>query len=110
VGRPDLGGQTLEVGGPQVLSWDEVAEILSRLLGRRVRALSTPTLVFAVAATVLRPIAPTPAGTLALNRHMGASETPWAPGGGLLHPAELTTIEEFLTAKLALPATLPTVV
>jgi uncharacterized protein YbjT (DUF2867 family) len=111
LGRPDLGGQTLEVGGPQVLSWDEVAEILSRLLGRRVRALSTPTLVFAVAATVLRPIAPTPAGTLALNRHMGASETPWAPGGGgLLDPAELTTLEEFLTAKLALPATLPTVV
>lgn len=111
VARPDLAGQTLEVGGPQVLSWNEVAEIFSRLLGRRVRALSTPTAVFAVAAAVLRPIAPTPSRTMALNRFLGASEAPWTPGGGgLLDPADMTTVEEFLTAKLALPATLPTVV
>ena len=51
-----------------------------------------------------------PSRTMALNRFLGASEAPWSPGGGgLVDPAGMTTVEAFLTAKLALPAALPTV-
>lgn len=110
VSRADLGGRTIEVAGPEVLSWVDVAEIFSRVLGRRVRAVSTPAGVFAVAAAVLRPVAPVPSRTMALNRFMGASETAWEPaGGGLVDPAAMTTVEEFLRRKAALPATLPLV-
>ena len=111
VGRADLAGRTIEVGGPEVLSWVEVAETFTRVLGRRVRAVSTPTAVFAVMAAVLRPLAPVPSATMALNRYMGASEKVWGPGGGgVVDPSTMTTLEEFLRSKAALPAELPTVV
>ena len=46
-GAPRSAGETLDVAGPEVLSWAQVADIFSRVLGRRVRAVSTPTAVFA---------------------------------------------------------------
>lgn len=110
VTRADLGGRTIEVGGPEVLSWADVAEIFSRVLGRRVRAVSTPAGVFAVASAVLRPVAAVPSRTMALNRFLGVSETVWEPGGGgVLDPGTMTTVEEFLRTKAALPASLPVV-
>ena len=110
VSRPDLAGRTIEVGGPEVLSWTDVAEIFSRVLGRRVRAVSTPARVFAVAAAALRPVAEVPSRTMALNRFLGTSESVWEPGGGgLLDPATMTSVAELLTRKAALPATLPAV-
>ena len=109
IGRPELAGRTLDVGGPEVLTWDDVAGIFSRVLGRPVRAVSTPVGVFAVASAVLRPVAEVPSRTMALNRHIGAADAPWPPGGGLVDPASMTTVEAFLKAKLALPDALPTV-
>lgn len=110
VDRPALGGSTVEVGGPQVLTWDEVASIFARHLGRPVRAVSTPAGVFAAAAAVLRPVAEVPSRTMGLNRYLGSSESAWEPGGGVLDPASMTTVDEFIAAKAVLPETLPTVV
>jgi uncharacterized protein YbjT (DUF2867 family) len=110
VREENLAGRTLDVGGPEVLSWVEVAQIFSRVLGRPVRPVSTPTAVFAAAAAVLRPFAPVPSATMALNRYMGSSESVWTPGGGgLVEPSAMTTVEQFLRRKAALPATLPDV-
>jgi len=110
VGRDDLAGQTIDVPGPEVLTWVDVARIFSDVLGRRVRVVSTPAAVFAFMAAVLRPIAPVPSQTMALNRYLGASETPWSPaGGGLVDPSTMTTVEQFLRTKAALPAATPTV-
>lgn len=109
--REDVAGRAIEVAGPEVLTWVEVAEIFSRVLGRRVRAVSTPAGVFAVAAALLAPVAAVPSRTMALNRYLGSSETAWSPpGGGLLDASTMTTVEEFLRGKAALPAELPTVV
>ena len=111
VAREDLAGRTIEVGGPEVLTWVDVAEAFTRVLGRRVRAVSTPTVVFAVMAAVLRPFAPVPSATMALNRYLGASETAWSPGGGgLVDPSTMTTVDDLLRSKADLPAELPTVV
>ena len=105
-----VAGRTIDVGGPQVLTWVEVADIFSRVLGRRVRVVSTPTVVFAAAATLLRRFAPVASQTMALNRYLGASETTWSPGGGgLVAPSTMTTVEEFLRRKASLPAALPLV-
>ena len=106
---PELAGRTLDVGGPEVLTWDDVAAIFSRLLGRRVRAVAAPVGVFAVAATLLRPVAPVPSRTMALNRFLGTADAPWPAGGGMVDPAAMTTVEALLEAKLALPEALPTV-
>jgi uncharacterized protein YbjT (DUF2867 family) len=99
--RSDL-PDDLEVGGPEVLSWADVAAIFGEVLGRRVRCLSTPAVVYAVMAAALRPVAPVPSMVMALNQMAAVMETPWSPGGGgLVEPASMTTVREFLTRKAA---------
>lgn len=108
--HPDRASGPLEVAGPEVLSWQEVAETFARVLGRPVRVSATPGAVYAVASVVLRPFGEVPARTMALNRYAAAIETAWTTaGGGLVDPASMTTVEQLLRAKVALPAILPEV-
>jgi uncharacterized protein YbjT (DUF2867 family) len=107
--RDDLAGMTLEVGGPEPLSWTDIADIFAEVLDRRVRILSTPAPVYAAAATLLRPIAKVPAATMTLNRALAVSESVYPPGGGILAPDSLTSVRDFIAAKSALPRTLPVV-
>jgi uncharacterized protein YbjT (DUF2867 family) len=110
VRQSGVAGQTLQIGGPEVLTWSDVAHIFEKVLERRVRILATPSQVYAVAAAVLGPVAEVPAATMRLNQLLGASESPWKPGGGgLVDPAGMTTVEGFLREKVALPAELPAV-
>jgi uncharacterized protein YbjT (DUF2867 family) len=95
--------EPLEVGGPQVLSWREVADLYAEVLARPVRVLTTPAPVYAAAARLLAPIAPVPSRTMALSFFMAGVESPYSvPGGGLLDPATMLTAEAFLRAKAAL--------
>lgn len=105
VERPELGGQDLEIGGPEVLTWADVAEEFSDVLGRRVRTVSTPGAVYGVMAKALGPFAPVPAATMALNQMAAAMETPWHPGGGgVLDPDSMVTLQAFLKDKAGLVA------
>ena len=105
IGREELAGRTIDVAGPEVLTWVEVARAYSDALGRPVRAVSSPVALFGVLAALLRPVAPAPSRTMALNRYLGASETPWtSAGGGLVDPSTMTTVSEFLRHKASLPA------
>lgn len=102
--RPGPGTGPIDVAGPEVLSWNDVATIFGDVLGRPVRVSTTPERVFAVAARMLGPVADVPARTMALNRYLAADETPWPDaGGGLLDPATMTRVEDLLRAKAALP-------
>jgi uncharacterized protein YbjT (DUF2867 family) len=110
VDDPDLAGRILDVAGPEVLTWRDVAATYAAVLGRRVRILSTPAAVYAVTAVALRPLATVASQTMALNHFIATTETNWSnAGGGVLDPRDMTTLQEFLTAKAALPAELPTV-
>ena len=54
----------------------------------------------------LRPVAEVPSRTMALDRFAGVCESLWEEaGGGLLDPASMTTVEQFLTSKAAVPDT-----
>jgi uncharacterized protein YbjT (DUF2867 family) len=104
VDDPALAGRLLDVAGPEVLTWRDVASTYEAVLGRRVRIVSTPAVVYAVAAAALRPLAAVPSQTMALNHFIATTETNWPDaGGGVLDPREMTTLREFLTAKAALP-------
>jgi hypothetical protein len=78
--------------------------VYAEVLGRPVRVLTMPGSVFGVLSAVLAPVAPVPSATFALNRYQAVTETPWPPGGGLVDPAAMTTVRDFLVAKAALPA------
>jgi uncharacterized protein YbjT (DUF2867 family) len=99
----------VQIGGPEVLTWRQVADTFGALLGRRVRVLATPAPVYAALALVMRVAGEVPSATMALNRYAAGTETVWQPGGGSLLPEQLTTVRDYLVAKLALPADLPTV-
>ncbi|MDX6302605.1 MAG: hypothetical protein QOF53_3819 [Nocardioidaceae bacterium] len=109
VERPDVANRVLEIGGPEILTWLDVAALYEEILHRRVRVVSTPTAVYTAASSALSPVATVPAATMALNRLLSATETPWLPGGGLLDPGTMVTVRAFLQAKAALPAALPEV-
>jgi uncharacterized protein YbjT (DUF2867 family) len=103
--QPETGDGPIDLGGPEALSWTDVAAIYERVVGRRVRVVSQPAGVFAVGQRVLAPVAPALAGVMGLNRLIATSETDWdtsdtAARLGLL---PLSTVEEILRTKAALP-------
>jgi uncharacterized protein YbjT (DUF2867 family) len=110
VDGPAAADRVVEVGGPEVLTWSDVAQVFGRVLGRRIRIVSTPGAAYAALASAAARIAEVPSATFALNRYVASSRTPWPPGGaGLVEPAGMVTVEEFLSAKAELPADLPSV-
>ncbi|QZY28854.1 SDR family oxidoreductase [Nocardioides coralli] len=100
----------LEVGGPEVLTWRDVADTYAELLGRRVRILSTPAPVYAGLAALMRPAGVVPAHTMGLNRYLASTEAAYAPGGPGLDPSSMTTVRDYLLTKLAMSPELPEVV
>ena len=93
-----------ELGGPEILSWQEVVAIFSRVLGRPLKSLHTPAGVYRVAADVLEALSP-PAGNLMAMSWVGAKSGLAFDGKPLAERfgVRLTTAEEFLRAKAALP-------
>jgi uncharacterized protein YbjT (DUF2867 family) len=103
--RSGSGEGPVDLGGPEVLSWTEVARIFERVLGRRVRVVSQPAALFAVLARALAPVAPSLAGVMGLNRLIATSETDWdtAEAAAQLGLGPRRSVEEILRAKAALP-------
>jgi uncharacterized protein YbjT (DUF2867 family) len=103
--RPGTGEGALDLGGPEALSWTQVAGIYERVLRRRVRVVSQPAAVYAVLSRVLAPVAPSLAGVMALNRLIATSETVWdsVEGAQQLGLGPLRTVEEVVREKAALP-------
>jgi uncharacterized protein YbjT (DUF2867 family) len=100
----------LEVAGPEVLTWNDVAATFASVLDRPVKISTTPAAVYAAAAVVMRPFGGAPWRTMALNRFVASHETAWSPpGGGLVDAASMTTVEQFLRGKVALDPALPLV-
>jgi uncharacterized protein YbjT (DUF2867 family) len=103
--RPGTGEGPVDLGGPEVLSWNDVARIYERVLDRRVRIVSQPARAFAVLQTVLTPVAPSLAGVMGLDRLIATSETDWdtTDTARRLGLDTRRTVEEILRAKAALP-------
>jgi uncharacterized protein YbjT (DUF2867 family) len=103
--RRDTGNGPVDLGGPESLSWTDVAQIYERVLGRRVRVLSQPAGAFAAGQRALTPVAPALAGVMGLNRLIATSETDWdtADTAARLDLQPLRTVEQILREKVALP-------
>lgn len=100
----------LDVGGPEILTWQDVAGLYGAVLRRRVRVLSTPAPVYGAAARLLATVAPVPSRTMSMNLYMASTESPYAnAGGGLVDPATMMTVETFLRGKAAMAPELPLV-
>jgi uncharacterized protein YbjT (DUF2867 family) len=105
VDATDLSG-AVEVGGPESLSWQDVAEIFSDVLHRPVRVVSLPGRGFEVAQQLLEPAAPAAANIMSLNRAMASMQTDWDTSAVTtrLGSPSLRTVRQVLTHKLPLSA------
>jgi uncharacterized protein YbjT (DUF2867 family) len=94
----------VDVAGPEVLSWNDVAEIYGRVLGRRVRVVGQPAALFPVLQRLLAPVAPSLAGLMALNRLVAVSASAEDTTGATdrLGVHDLRTVEQVLREKAAL--------
>ncbi|MGY1780495.1 SDR family oxidoreductase [Geodermatophilus sp. SYSU D01036] len=97
---------TVDVGGPEVLTWADVARHFEEVLDRRVRVLSTPAAVYAVAQRALAPVAPAAATVMALDRFMACLETPWDTTEltRRMGVENMSTVAEVLREKAAVPS------
>jgi uncharacterized protein YbjT (DUF2867 family) len=96
IGRDDMRRAIFEIGGPQVLSWDEVIALYSRLLGKPIRAISVPKSAYRVLCLLLAPFSEAASGIMGLNWLVGY-DTPYDANAlasrlGL----KLTSAEQFL--------------
>jgi uncharacterized protein YbjT (DUF2867 family) len=103
--RPHTGEGALYLGGPEALTWNDVARIYESVLGRRVRVVSQPAAVYAVLSRALAPVAPSVAGVMALHRLIATSESDRGTAVAVqqLGLGQLRRVEEVLRAKAALP-------
>jgi uncharacterized protein YbjT (DUF2867 family) len=93
-----------EIGGPEVLSWDDVVGVFAKVLRRPIRALHTPAGFYRVASALLDPFSAAAANLMAMSRLCAVTDTPYATGGlAQLFGITLTSAEQFLGRKLALP-------
>jgi uncharacterized protein YbjT (DUF2867 family) len=99
---PRAANAVWEVGGPEILSWDEAVATFGRVLGRPIRAVHQPAGVFRAALTLLSPISPAAANLMGLNYVTAVCDTAYdsrdlARGLGIT----LTSVEAFLRARIA---------
>jgi uncharacterized protein YbjT (DUF2867 family) len=93
------------IGGPENLSWEEVAGLYGRLLNRPVRAIPSAAIANRLGATLLRRVAPAVANQMGLLWIVCENENTLDDPHEVadLFGVRLTTAEEFLREKLGLP-------
>ena len=103
---PEDGVNLVEnLGGPDVFSFADVVGIFSKVLGRPVKSIHMPASVYRVLADLLEPLSPPAGNLMAMSWLVSVSGTefdgrPLAARFGV----RLTSAEEFLRARAALPA------
>jgi uncharacterized protein YbjT (DUF2867 family) len=102
--HPAARDRVLDVGGPEALSWREVAAIYSRILGRDVKVTASSPKLFAALRMALTPLSPAAGNIMALQ--VGVANDMVVPPdlAEELGVGPLLRVEEFLTQKAALPA------
>lgn len=92
------------LGGPEVLSWNEAVAIFARVLGRPVRARYAPAWVFRAQQVMLGPFSPAASNLMGMNCVGALVDTPYEMREvSRLFGVPLTSVEQFLRHKLSLP-------
>ncbi|MDJ0630980.1 MAG: NmrA family NAD(P)-binding protein [Rhodobacter sp.] len=77
VGKQASYNRTIEAGGPEWLSWREVAELLSEKAGRKVRIIKMPAWFAAMGQALTRPFSPSASNVLALVKFVATYQPRW---------------------------------
>jgi NADH dehydrogenase len=101
--RDDAGSAIYNIGGPEVLSWNDVVATFERVLGRKVRAIHTPASVYRAVAVLLEPFSPAASNLMAMSGLVAVADSPFSTAEtAKLFGVKLTSAEEFLRERLSL--------
>jgi uncharacterized protein YbjT (DUF2867 family) len=105
VAAATAGGETAEelrLGGPQVLSWRDVADVYGRVVGIRVRTIRQPTVPYRALALATRRVSPAVSQNLAAQTLLATIDTAYQPDDARrLLDREPTSVEAFLSERHA---------
>ncbi|MFC2043502.1 SDR family oxidoreductase [Chloroflexota bacterium] len=95
----------IEVGGPEVLSWDDVVGIYSKLLDQPVRPIYSPPGIFRFLLKILMPFSPGAANVMGLNWWVAVTDSAYdVRDVSNRFGVSLTSVEQFLSDKMHLQA------
>jgi len=95
--------EELRLGGPEALSWREVAEVYGRVLSIRVRTIRQPIAPYRALATAARAVSPAASQNLAAQTLLATIDTAYPPDDARrLLGREPTSVEVFLSRRHAL--------
>jgi uncharacterized protein YbjT (DUF2867 family) len=95
--------EELRLGGPEALSWREVAEVYGRVLSIRVRTIRQPIAPYRALATAARAASPAASQNLAAQTLLATIDTAYPPDDARrLLGREPTSVEVFLSRRHAL--------
>ncbi len=92
---------TLALGGPEALSWHDVAERAAAVLKRPVQVVGTPAAVFALQRVLMRPFSEAAANIMALNWFAAQPRELESPAAAARLGVALTTAEQFIKTQAA---------
>lgn len=97
---PQAANATWEVGGPEVLSWDEVVAVFARVLGRPIRTVHQPAGLYRAMLKGLMPFSPAAANLMGLSYAGALVDSPY-DAGPLARSLgmTLTSVEAFLSTR-----------
>ena len=104
IGRDDMRRAIFQIGGPQVLTWDEVLATYSRVLGKPLRGIYVPRHLFRVQRALLAPFSEAAADIMGLNWLVGYDTAHEANALAARLGVRLTSVEQFLRHKATLPS------
>jgi hypothetical protein len=95
---------TFQIGGPQILTWDDVIAAYARVLGKPVHGIYIPNNVFRLQRALLAPFSEAASDIMGLNWLVGY-DTPYeASALAAKLGLRLTSVEQFLRNKAGLSA------
>ncbi|KPF48577.1 hypothetical protein IP87_06615 [beta proteobacterium AAP121] len=101
--HPAAANTTLPLGGPENLSWQAVAALLSQVLARPVQVVGTPAWLFALQQRLMQPFSEAAANIMALNWLLAQPLPPQGTATAGLLGLRLLRAEDFLRGQAALP-------
>jgi uncharacterized protein YbjT (DUF2867 family) len=102
--QPAAADTVLNLGGPEILTWNEAVDACSRALGRTIRKVHVPAVLFRLHQVALSRLAPAASNLMGLSWVHAEWATLYEPAEArpVLDTTMLTTVEQFVRTKAAL--------
>ena len=99
--EPKVKGRTLEIGGPDNVTRNHIAEMYSRFSGKPLKKMNVPTGVMKVMGPTLRPVQPVLSRLMSFSVWTDTADQKFDPSAMLKEfPMNLTRVEEFIREKV----------